>query len=120
MSVRYKTILVVSVLGLLAGFICFTISYHGKAYRQQISLQFHDGMLPALQFAQSIKNTPMCIDDNNDPYIFVLFSEPTNPIDYLSTVKYVNPEAPIRDVLSFGRYTFGRHNCQEKPVLYTS
>jgi len=116
MSAHYKTVLVVSVLGLLAGFICFTINYHEKAYRQQVSLEFHDGILPALTFAQGIGNTPICVSDNSNPYIFALFSEPTNPIDYLNTVKYVNPKGPVRVVRSFGRYTFGWNNCHESPV----
>ncbi len=116
MGTRYKTILVVSVLGLLAGFICFTISYHGKAYRQQVSLEFHDGILPALTFAQGIGNMPICVSDYSNPYIFALFSEPTNPIDYLNTVKYVNPKGPVRVVRSFGRYTFGWNNCHESPA----
>ena len=116
MSTRYKTILIISVLGLLAGFICFTISYHGKAYRQQVSLEFHDGILPALTFAQGIGNTPICVSDYSNPYIFALFSEPTKPIDYLNTVKYVNPKGPVRYVRSFGRYTFGWNNCHESPA----
>ncbi len=49
------------------------------------------------------------------PYIFALFSEKTNPAEYLATVKYIDPQAPFRQVLSFGRYTFGIENCEQNP-----
>jgi hypothetical protein len=111
MSDRYKAILPVTVSAFLIGFIFFTITYHGVQYRQQAGLIFHNGLLPAINFSRQIKDTPICIDDNNMPYIFVLFSEKADPASYLNEIKYVDPQAPIRSVLSFGRYTFGRHNC---------
>lgn len=106
----------VSILALLLGFVAFNFTYHGTAYRQKIGPLFHDGLLPALDFAQQVGNIPVCVDDDNMPYIFVLFSERPNPFDYLKDIKYVDPKAPIRPVLSLGRYTFGRHQCPQTPA----
>ena len=113
---RSKVVFVASVVGLLAGFVFFTISYHGKEYRQQVSLEFHDGLLPALEFAQSIESIPICVGDRSNPYIFALFTEHTTPTNYLKSVKYSNPKGPVRYVSSFGRYTFGWSNCHDSPV----
>jgi len=113
---HFRAVLIVSVIGLLAGFVFFTISYHGKEYHQVVSLQFHDGLLPALEFAQSIESIPICVGDSSNPYIFALFTEHTTPTNYLKSVKYSNPKGPIRSVSSFGRYTFGWSNCHDSPV----
>jgi len=111
---RSRVILIASVIGLLVGFVFFTISYHGKEYHQQVSLEFHDGLIPALEFAQGIESIPICVGDRSNPYIFALFTEKTSPTTFLKSVKYSNPKGPVRNVSSFGRYTFGY--CHDSPV----
>ena len=61
MSTRYKTILSFQCLDFWPSFICFTISYHGKAYRQQVSLEFHDGILPALTLHKALGIRPYAL-----------------------------------------------------------
>lgn len=82
--------------------------------RDLIADDFFDGLLPALTYAQN-RVTPdakICVTaDINMPYIFALFTEPRDPQDYLRSVKYLNPTAPFRRVISFGRYTFDLKRC---------
>jgi hypothetical protein len=116
----YKLVLSVSICMFLTGFIFYTISYHGQAYRQQIDIKFHTGLLPALKFTRGFDDKPICVTDEiNMPYIFALFSEQTNPEVYLSTIRYLDSQAPIRQVISYGRYTFGKQNCTgDKMFVY--
>ena len=107
-----------SVLVLLAAFAAFTLVYHGASYRQQINHKFHDGLLPALRYAESQPGTTICVTDEiNMPYIFALFSGHSSPGDYLGTVTYVDPQAPFRQVVSFDRYIFGPQNCSGRAAV---
>ncbi len=109
---RFRPVLPASVLILLLAFAAFTFAYHGESYRQQIGQKFHAGLLPALRFAESQVDTGLCVTDEiNMPYIFALFTAHTTPADYVGTVKYVDAQAPFRQVLSFDRYIFGTQNC---------
>ncbi len=102
----------VIVLLLLGVFAAFTISYHGPAYQRQMSQKFHAGLLSALHFAEADSSARLCITDEiNMPYIFALFTEHASPADYLSSVRYVDEGAPMRQVISYGRYVFGTQNC---------
>src|SRR5271157_3626392 len=105
------------VAGFCIGFVCFMAVYHGAGYREEANQKFFTGILPALDFARQFNNdSPICVTDKfNMPYIFALFSEKTNPAGYLATVKYIDPQAPFRQVRSFGRYTFGIKNCEQNP-----
>jgi 4-amino-4-deoxy-L-arabinose transferase-like glycosyltransferase len=97
---------------LLAAFIAFNTTYHGVSYRGQIGQKFHRGLLPALHFAAAESDDALCITNQiNMPYIFALFSDPMRPASFLETVRYEDPQAPFRQVLSFSRYVFGSHNC---------
>jgi hypothetical protein len=109
---RLGAALSASVLLLLVAFTAFTLAYHGGSYRQQIGQKFHDGLLPALRYAESHADTTVCVTDElNMPYIFALFSGHTSPADYIGTVAYVDAQAPFRQVVSFDRYVFGAQNC---------
>lgn len=80
--------------------------------RVRLGEYFFDGMLPALTLAQQSRNEAICVTDQvNMPYIYALFSEQTDPNDFVRTVRYVDPQAPFRVAKSFGRYTFGLQNC---------
>ncbi len=115
-SIRFRPILIISVCAFLFGFVFFTIAYHDMNYRDQADRKFYTGILPALDFARQLGDNPICVTDKfNMPYIFALFSEQANPADYLASIKYIDPQAPLRQVLSFGRYTFGIKNCEQTP-----
>jgi hypothetical protein len=118
---RYnKLVLPASVGVLLLCFLAFTASYHGKAYRAASAWKFHAGLLSALQFARGLSDRPICMTGRIDmPYVYALFSDPVNPSEFQRTVQYVDPQAPLRQVLSFGRYVFGTQNCPSgSPFTY--
>jgi hypothetical protein len=108
----HKFILPTSICLLLIGFIFFTIFYHGEAFRQQVDVKYNSGLFAALKFTKQFENNPICMTNEiNMPYIFALFSEQDDPGNYLNSVKYIDPNVPLRQVVSFGRYTFGTKNC---------
>ena len=104
----------------LGAFVAFNASYHGAAYGKQIGQKFHRGLVPALRFAAAQSADALCITNQiNMPYIFALFSDPVRPASFLETVRYEDPAAPFRQVLSYGRYVFGRNNCRgASPYTY--
>ncbi len=116
---RNKGILWASVCLLFLGFIFFTASYHGEAYRVAADKKFRQGLVPAIQYATTTTQGEVCITDEiNSPYIYVLFAERPDPRAFLSSVQYIDPRASFREVKSFLQYTFGEQNCavEEKPV----
>jgi len=114
---RYRFVLPAAVLALLLAFAFFTRDYHGSDYRQQISHEFYEGLVPAIDYARQSTAGPVCITDDKVymPYIFALFAEHTPPQQFLQSVAYVDPSQPLREVRSFGRYTFGLQNCAPQP-----
>jgi 4-amino-4-deoxy-L-arabinose transferase-like glycosyltransferase len=97
------------------GFILFTRDYHGTAYRQQIGREFFDGLLPALDFARSLDNQPICVTGAvNQPYMYVLFLEKKNPAEFINLLEYNNPDAGFRTVRHYGRYSFGLSYCSRQ------
>ncbi len=108
----HKLVLPASICLLLVGFVFFTITYHGEPFRRQVDVKYNAGLFSALKFTKQFENSPICMTNKiNMPYIFALFSEQSDPANYLETVKYVDPQVPLRQVASFGRYTFGWKNC---------
>jgi hypothetical protein len=100
----------------VAGFILFNRDYHGIEYRQSIGKEFFDGLLPALEFARSMDDHPVCVTGMvNQPYIYVLFVEKKNPADYINLLVYNKPDSSFRSVLSYGRYSFGLPFCSKQP-----
>ena len=96
----------------LAAFMGFSLAYHGSAYAASAKAKFHQGLLSALQFSEQGATATICVTDEiNMPYIFALFSEKPDPKVFLSTVEYVDPSQPLRQVRSYGRYIFGTQNC---------
>jgi hypothetical protein len=115
---QVRGILAASVLLLLAAFIAFTAAYHGQGYRRQVDWKFDAGLIPALRFAESLPQGAVCVTDRlNMPYIFALFSEQTSPAEYLATVQYVDPQAPLQQVRSFGRFVFGARSCTDESLF---
>jgi 4-amino-4-deoxy-L-arabinose transferase-like glycosyltransferase len=90
----------------------FTAAYHGDSYRRLAEWKFNAGLLPALGLANSLQTERVCVTDKvTMPYIFALFSAPTDSAVFIETVEYMQPPEPLRRVTAFGRYTFGTHNC---------
>jgi len=108
---------VLAIGGLLIGFISFTADYHGEAYRAAASRKFRPGLLPAIQYASTISQGPICVtDEPGHPYIYVLFIERPDPAAYLDSIEYENRAGPSRYVRSLLRYTFGKQNCPLQPL----
>jgi 4-amino-4-deoxy-L-arabinose transferase-like glycosyltransferase len=115
-----RSLYLLAIAGLTAGFVWFTIVYHGPGYRTLIDQKFHHGLLPAIKSAGSRSSGPVCITDKIDmAYIYVLFVEKPDPTSVLETIQYVEAAGPLRPVRSFGRYTFGWRNCSGiEPYTY--
>jgi hypothetical protein len=113
---RHRYVTIAALCALLIGFIAFTRDYHGGNYRREADKQFFSGLIPAFDFAHQASGSPICVTDTvNMPYIFALFSEGTNPADYLDDVEYKDPAAAFREVRSLGRYRFGMDECPTDP-----
>ena len=113
---RSKILFIASICTFLIAFAFFAQGYFGKAYRDEIGWEFSAGFLPAMDFAIQTSDRPICASDKvNMPYIYALFAEKPNPLVYLNTVEYIDPQAEFRHVRAFGRYTFGLQNCQSTP-----
>jgi hypothetical protein len=109
---RSKLLVGIALLGLLIAFGLFMRDYLGNKYRTQADAAFFPGLIPALEYAEQVKNVPICVTDHvNMPYIYVLFTDHLDPKDYLNTIQYTDPHTPFRPVASLGRYTFGLSNC---------
>jgi hypothetical protein len=117
---RYRIVLPLTVCALLIAFCFFTKDYHGADYRQEIGREFYDGLIPAIDFARQSNGGPICITTYKVymPYIFVLYTEQMSPFAFMNQVKYIDESAPLREVRSLGRYTFGLDSC--KAVADTS
>jgi hypothetical protein len=114
---RDKKILVAPiVLGLAAYAILFWREYSGSEFRQKIGWEFNDGLIPAIQYAKEIPAAPICLtNEMSMPYIYVQLADFRNPMEYLVTMKYLDPVAKYRVVQKMGRYSFGIQNCVMNP-----
>jgi len=112
-----RPLFIVGMCALGVGFLLFTRDYHGAGYLRKADPVFFSELLPALSYATEAGSNPICVTDQvNMPYIFVLFEDPMNPGDYLSTIQYVNPQGEFRRVETLGRYAFGLDNCNASPT----
>jgi 4-amino-4-deoxy-L-arabinose transferase-like glycosyltransferase len=110
----HRSMVPLTVLGLLAAFFAFTITYHGAGYRRIADFKFQNGLIPAFLFAQAHSAGTICVTDKiNMPYIYALFTEPMSPSTYQASVTYVDPAEPLRRVASYGRYVFGSARCPD-------
>jgi hypothetical protein len=115
---KYRSLFYVVIFVFLAAFGFFLRDYFGKPYQAAVGREFSAGLLPAMNFAVQAGDGPICVSDKpRMPYIFALMAEKPTPLDYLATVKYVNPDDEFREVSSFGRFTFGAQNCRAVPEI---
>jgi hypothetical protein len=113
---KNRVIFIISIFGLLIGFIAFTIDLHGENYIKLADPKFRPGLLSAIQFASNTGKGPICVTNEPDfPYIYVLFVEKPDPATYLDQIQYDNSPGPSRHVRSLLRYTFGKPNCANEP-----
>lgn len=111
-----RTALMGALLYFFVSFISFMTVYFGS-YRERASGAFFASFGEAVTFAEQSTTGSICVTDRvNQPFIFVLFFGWIDPREFNRTVVYGNPAAEFRDVLSFGRFTFGLDRCSEKPV----
>jgi len=111
-----KVVNLMVVLSFLAGLVLFTRDYHGDVYRREADASFYTGLLPALDLARQTEKAPICVTkDVNMPYIYALFVEQMNPLEYRRHIEYINPRGRFREVRTLDRYAFGLNNCREDP-----
>ncbi len=68
---------------------------------------FHAGLTDAIRYADGLGTDSLWITGQvNAPYIYVLFALEIPPEEFISTVRYRDPDWPFRQVLSFGKYSF--------------
>jgi hypothetical protein len=102
---------------LMLAFAAFNLAYHGAAYQQASSLKYRPGLMPAIHFASTMTDGPVCVtDEPGQPYIYVLFSERLAPSTYLGNIAYAPSPDAERRVRSLSRYTFGKQACPLQPL----
>lgn len=108
---RRKGVMIVFAAASLIGCSLFLRDYV-TVQRDRIAPGFFDGLVPALELAQSKTAGSICVTGNvNMPYIYALFTEQTAPRTFQDTVKYASETSRTGFVASFGRYTFGLERC---------
>ena len=105
------------VAALLVLFAAFTRDYHDQnGYSYVIGRMFYNGIIPAIQSAHQTSGVPICVTDKvAEPYIYALFADPIPPAEFISSARYVDPNADFHFVTSYGRYAFGLKNCPKDP-----
>jgi len=88
-------------------------SYYFTDFPRKIGPSFHESLGEAIRSASAAADGGVAVTASaNMPYIYVLFYERTDPREFLSSVRYADPDAPFRQVLSFGKYRFDRLDGQ--------
>jgi hypothetical protein len=97
----------------------FFVRDYFTTQREKLAVEFSDGLLSALQYARTNTRPSdgICITAQvNMPYIYALFSDHGDPREYLNSVQYAAAAAPFRQVVGYGRYTFGLDRCDMQRV----
>jgi 4-amino-4-deoxy-L-arabinose transferase-like glycosyltransferase len=111
---RVKALAVVAVLAITLACAFFARTYYSDGYRAQVGPDFQAGYVEAMRLAHEQSSDGVCVlSGGNMPYIYSLFVDPIDPRVFAATVTYSDPEAPMREVSSYGRYAFA--NCQPGP-----
>jgi len=109
---RFKLAAWAAVAGYLGLAVLFARVYLGGRYSEMASEAFLEGFVPALQSASRYPDAPVCVTDQAEvSYVYILWVEPDDPRNYLSTIEYFSPNAQFRKARIFDRYTFGIRNC---------
>ncbi len=109
---RFKLIAWAAVLGYAILAFLFVRVYLGGKYAQMASEAFIDGIVPALQSVSRYPDAPVCVTDQAGvSYVYMLWVAPSDPREYLPTIRYFDPNAQFRIAEKFERFTFGIDNC---------
>lgn len=109
---RFKIIAWTVACGYVGLAILFARVYLGGRYSEMAGEAFIEGIVPALQSVSRYPDVPVCVTDQAGvSYVYMLWVEPDDPRNYLSTIEYVDPGAQFRIAGKFGRFTFGINNC---------
>ncbi len=112
----YKRMSLVAASLFFVGFFLFTSDYHSDTFKKTANGLFYEGVIPALASVQQTGDTPICLTDTLfRPYIYVMFVERKNPVEYVKTIQWIDPTDPFRDTHQLGRYSFGLNYCQYDP-----
>jgi 4-amino-4-deoxy-L-arabinose transferase-like glycosyltransferase len=111
--VRDRRILVIPIFLVLMSYgVLFWRVYTGPDYRGAVGWNFNYGIIPAIQSTMEYPQTPVCISNELEmPYIYVELVDFRNPQEFLSEIKYEDPNVKFRIVTHMGRYSFGIQNC---------
>lgn len=105
---RQARVLAAALLLLFAIWFGLFVNEYFSTYPEQIDAPFYDSLDEAIAYASQETGGTVVISTSQIfmPYIYVLFYQQVDPNEFLSTVRYADPEAPFRHVSSFGRYVF--------------
>jgi hypothetical protein len=119
MGERSKASLAAIVLVYLTSFYVFNNIYHAAPYLDQAKQAFHPGLLPALKDARQSGDQPICVTDQIfAPFIYVVFDEKMSPDEFQKQAVLKDPTNRAGEVISLGRYTFGRDKCTDPAAVY--
>ncbi len=114
---RVKYALAVSVAALSIGFIFFTLAYHGEDYQKRAGSVFNSGVIPAVEYATGKSKSSICFTESTySMYIYVLFTQKINPLEYIHNLVWISPTDPAdpaRTPREIGRYHFTLAACAD-------
>lgn len=114
---RVKYSLAVSVAALSIGFIFFTLAYHGDDYQKRAGNAFNSGIIPAVEYATEKSKSAICFTESTySMYIYVLFTQKINPLEYIHNLVWISPADPAdpaRTPREIGRYHFTLAACAD-------
>ena len=89
---------------IIVWFMLFNYFYFTK-YPLEVGPAFNESLDQAINYASANASGNIYISNNiHLAYIYVLFNQKIDPNVFISTVKYTNPNKPIRFTASFDRY----------------
>lgn len=84
------------------------IGVYFTAYQPWVGASFFEGFGEAVMLAaEETEKTVYLSETVNQPYIYALFYEKTDPQIFMDTVVYKNPGSSVRQVISFDRFVTG-------------
>jgi 4-amino-4-deoxy-L-arabinose transferase-like glycosyltransferase len=119
MKIKFNLVLLCTAVAYGISFILFASTYF-TSYLADISRYFYQPYIQSVNYALSVTDGFVHIDAPgvHMPYVYVLFYGQIPPAEFAETVRYGNPNAPFRQVNSFGRFTFGAVSNINNDTVY--
>lgn len=97
-------------------FIWFAQQYFmDNNYKHKMEKSVNYGIISALQYEQENPQEQVCISENiNANYIYILYLEKPNPVDYLVYKGYIDQYQPFKKPGILDRFVFTLSNCDYK------